>query len=177
MSDEKKIEIAFFSRSSYPVGESNPTGAKTEPEFSVKIDKNGKADLVETGKKPTYEKIQASLQGNTVRDILDRFTKGDNMALGVDTNSYADITNAPTTLAAAQQQMIDAEKFFMSLPVDIRRQYDHNITTFLNSVNSGEFIKNHGLKTGLIKVFEDPDKKLVEAAKPVIQNISEAGIK
>ena len=153
----------FRSRTNYPVGEPSPVGKPTEPKFSVKLDDEGKKELVETGKKPTYEIVKAALEGSTVRDILNRFTQGDTGALGVDKNAYGDITAMPKTLAEAEQQRIDAEHFFMTLPIDVRRAYDHNLSTFLEAVGNGSFLKNHGVKTGLVSVFNKN-----EAAKNVI---------
>ena len=56
---------------------------------------------------------------------------------------HGDFTNAPKTLVEAQQRLIDAENYFMSLPLDVRKEFDHNFSQFLSSVNDGSVTERH----------------------------------
>jgi len=130
----------FYSRSNYPP--KNPQGefSKYEPIYSLKI-KDGVEELVEVGKTNVYEKIQAYAESTYIYNILDRFAGGDVEALDVRRGFYADVTQLPKTRVEMLQSMIDSERYFNSLPLEIRQAYDHSLIKFLEAYDNGSFQK------------------------------------
>lgn len=132
--------MEFYSRTKKPATIPAPQCSKFSPTFSLKINKNnGKKELVKTGETNTYEKIQAGKEQTLVYNILDRYNKGEIEVLNQTQGAYGDFTNMPTSLAEAQQRLIDAEKTFESLPLEVRREFNHSTTEFLSSIAKGTY--------------------------------------
>lgn len=123
--------MEFYSRSNLPTTIPNPDCDKIIPTYGKQIDKDGNINIVETGKTNIYEKIQASRDETLVYNILDRFNNGDVNALNQRQGTYGDFTDMPKTLAEAQQALIDAENYFYSLPLDVRKEFNHSVSDFL----------------------------------------------
>lgn len=133
-----KFRTAF----SEPLRFSSPSGSPHRTVYQRKVSSSGKRSLVESGIEPVHQLIQEAARGNTVKDILSRFNAGDTSALGVDSNSYADISNAPQSLLDAELSLIKAHSIYDSLPSDVKSRYDNDFETFLSSVDSGAFMSN-----------------------------------
>jgi len=136
----------FYHRSHLP--KSTPQGefSQFEPEYSLKIT-DGREELVRTGQTNVYDKIQASKNETLIYNILDRFQNGEIPNLDLKKGFYADMSKAPESLAQAQQAMIDCEKLFASLPLEIRQSYDHSISKFIVALDDGSFEKRFDKKT------------------------------
>lgn len=134
--------MEFYSRSNLPVTIPQPKCEKIVPTYGKKIE-DGKVKIVETGKTNLYDYIQASKDETLVYNILDRFNAGDVNALNQRKGTYGDFTNAPKTLAEAQQSLIDAENYFYSLPLDVRKVFNHSLSDFLESVGNGTLSERH----------------------------------
>ena len=98
-----------------------------------------------------------------IYNILDRYNAGDLTALNKVQGAYGDFTNTPTTLAEAQQKLIDAENLFMSLPLEVRKEFNHSTSEFLASIANGE-IENKLAKFGVKKEVEE-----VQPGQPAVQ--------
>lgn len=132
--------MVFSKLFDYPQTKSAPSGDKFRQKFRRQITPGGERKLVEDGHENVYEAIQLSAKGCSVQELLARFRNGDTSALGVDNSVYADLTNAPKNLIDAQNLLIKAQTVFSELPVDVRKHYNNNLSEFLSSVDSGEFI-------------------------------------
>lgn len=132
----------FYCRTNKPATISQPKCEKIIPTYDKQI-KDGKVKIVETGKTNIYEKIQASKDATLVYNILDRYNAGDVEALNQRQGSYGDFSNAPKTLAEAQQQLINAEAYFESLPLEVRKEFNHSLNEFLTSVSKGNLAERH----------------------------------
>lgn len=132
----------FYSRTRRPQTIAYPESKKIKATFSLKIDKTtGKKELQKTGATNIYDKIQAAKDETLIYNILEKYNAGDNQALNKVKGVYGDFTNMPSTLAEAQQRLIDAENTFKSLPLEIRREFNMSTTEFLASIANGEFEK------------------------------------
>ena len=120
-----------------------PKCKKIVNEYKKVVQSNGsiKAEIV--GKTNIYEKIQASKESSLVYNILKRFEMGDVNVLNARAGQYGDFTEAPKSLAESQQLLIDAENYFNSLPLDVRKEFDHSLGNFLNSVGDGSIVNRH----------------------------------
>lgn len=127
--------MEFYSRSNYPKTIPAPECSKFIDTFALEIDKTtGKKELKKSGKTNVYEKIQKSKDATLIYNIIERYQNGDISALEQKQGVYGDFTNLPTTLAEAQQILINAEKTFMSLPLEERQKYNHSVSEFLAEV-------------------------------------------
>lgn len=116
----------------------NP-GSRFADTYSLKIMDDGTKDLVVTGKVDTYAKIQTYKESCDIHVILERFVNGDESALSVNTPSFGDFTDYPTTYAEMLQRVNDAESLFGQLPLDIRKEFNHNAGEFFASIGSEKY--------------------------------------
>lgn len=128
-------------RSAYNYGTSKPcnSGKRTLNKYRRRIEA-GKATLVDDGVEDIYQSIQLAAKGNLVSDLIRRAGLGDDQALGVDINSYCDLTNAPKSLLEAENRLIDAREQFDRLPLDIKKQFG-SLSNFLSAIDDGSFVK------------------------------------
>lgn len=148
----------FYSRNNLPKTIAQPKCKKIVNEYKKEVQKNGSVKAVVTGKTNIYEKIQASKNDCLVYNILDRFKNGDVSVLNARKGEYGDFTEAPKTLVESQQRLIDAEHYFMSLPLDVRKEFNHSVVDFLDSVGNGTVTQRHAYFTPP-KVVEDALKQ------------------
>ncbi len=142
------------------------SGVKSAPGFGMKdtykmhVDADGKRELKKSGEYNLYADIQSYKDSVSIDYILSRFVNGDETALSRVQGIYGDFTNMPTTLAELQQRVIDAENLFISLPLDIRAQYNHSASEFFAQLDSE--------KTKAI--FAPPEKAVETIAEETIQS-------
>lgn len=150
----------FYSRTNMPTTIAQPKCEKIVPTYGEEIDKDGKVHVVETGKTNLYEKIQASKDETLVYNILDRFNAGDVSVLQKNQGYYGDFTDMPKTLAEAQQLLITAENYFNSLPLEVRKEFNHSFSEFLASASAGKLAERHAY----FKAPEEVDQALKQVA-------------
>lgn len=152
--------MEFYARNNYPKTIPHPESKKIIPTFALEINKDtGKKELVKSGATNIYDKIQAAKEETLVYNILDRFNRGDTEALNKIHGVYGNFTNMPTTLAEAQQQLINAENTFNDLPIDVRKEFNFSTSEFLASVTNGKFEE----------VFSKYIKDKVQTEQPTVQ--------
>lgn len=118
------------------------------------VDAAGVRTLQACGTKNTYREIQENVHGVTVQDILARALVGDSTDYSADPSAFVDLTTAPKNLMEAQNQIIRSRDVFNSLPVDVRKSYDNNFSTWLTAVNDGSFLQRYSKKAE-----EDPEAR------------------
>ena len=132
--------MGFYSRSNYPETIPCPKCEKTVPKFELKINKDtGRKELKENGRTDTYEIIQAAKEGTMIYNILERYQNGEIEVLNKTQGVYGDFTQMPRTLAEAQQTLIDAENTFKTLPLEVRKEFNHSTSEFLASMANGTY--------------------------------------
>lgn len=130
--------MEFYSRVNKPETIPAPSGEKVVPTFSLRISKEtGRQELVQSGTTDIYEKIQASKESTLIYNIIERFQNGDISALNQHNGYYGDMTTIPTTLAGMKQALIDAENHFNQLPLEVRKEFNHNVNEYLNAFDNG----------------------------------------
>lgn len=159
--------MEYYSRVNKPLTIAQPKCEKIVPTYGKEIDKDGKVRVVETGKTNLYEKIQASKEDTLIYNILDRFKAGDVSVLQKHQGVYADLTNMPTTLAEAQQSLINAENYFNSLPLEVRSDFNHSFSEFLASASAGKLADKSSFFATTEKAQE------LVSSQPVINNQSQ----
>lgn len=130
-----KTAIDFYTRSNLPVGDGCPTGSKFDTTYEMKIDAHGHKVLKASGKTDRYAKIQSHAEECDIEVILKKATLDPNV-LNQRLGQYGDFTDAPKTLAEAQQMMIDLENAFKDLPLDVREKFDFSVEKFIHDAGS-----------------------------------------
>ena len=166
--------MEFYSYSNKHPRSPYPESHKIVPTYSLKIDKQtGKKELKESGKTDIYEKIQENKEGTYIYDILEKYMGGDESVLSKNVARYEDVTELPTNLAEAQQLIIDAENTFKSLPLEIRKEFNHSPTEFMAGIENGK-LEQILIKKGL---KEKPQETKVEQQPLQGQQTIEEAIK
>lgn len=145
--------MAIFSRFKKPdsVAEDNFPKEIPQYEYQVEVTKDKQVikKLVESEEKVNiYDKIQADNHGLDVYDLIKRFSAGDpNVQINIVDWKDGDFTGTTMSLVEMQSIIENASAEWEGLPLDVRQHYDHDLTKFLNGVDSGElkeFMANRG---------------------------------
>ena len=120
-------------------------GSPDKQEYKIVVDDHGHKSVEPKSKTNLYAKIQEALPNVLVDNIIKRHTLGDPTALNKYAVQFMDVSGMPTTLAEAQQSIINMENIFSSLPVEIRKEYNHNPREFVADFGSARFNEIFGL--------------------------------
>lgn len=136
--------MAIFSRFKKPDSVPEDNFPKEIPQFEYQVevtkDKQVVKKLVESEEKVNiYDKIQADNHGLDVYDLIKRFSAGDpNVQINIVDWKDGDFTGTTMSLVEMQSVIENATAEWEGLPLDVRQHYDHDLTKFLNGVDSGE---------------------------------------
>lgn len=111
----------------------------------IRINEQGHKSLEITGKTNIYDRIQAALEETKIENIIRKATLGDPSALAAMQGQYIDISDAPKTLAEAQNLIIKVKQEFDKLPIEIRRKYDMSAEKYVADYGSEEWQKALGI--------------------------------
>lgn len=113
---------------------STPEGSPYEDIYSVKVLKDGTCVLEVTGKKNVQDEINAWKEHTDMSYILRAMATGQYMPR--DNIMYGDFTQTPETLSDALQTIINAEKAFYELPLEMRNKFDNDWKKWMVMANS-----------------------------------------
>lgn len=130
-------DTAVFSALCHPTGNDffTPCGSQMADKYEMKLDKNGHKVLEKVGEINIYDKIQESLEGCKIENIINRIMAGDTSMLRNSPGVYMDCTELPKSLMELQNLNIKLENQFMALPVDERAKYNHNVGEYLKAID------------------------------------------
>lgn len=146
-----------------------PSGQRVELRHRAVLKKDGTRILVKDREKRTWDIIQSHKEECLIENIIKRALEGETEILNQMQGQYIDTTMLPSTLAEAQQKIIDLKYEFSQLPKDIRKEFDYNEEKYIAEWGSDEWLK----KTGVDKLLEK-DKAQQEAEAKLNQNIEKA---
>lgn len=127
-------KVMIFSRFNRPPCVSPPVGDGTAPVFEKRI-VDGRCRLVQTGVTNLYDFVQASKEEVLIYNIIERFNRGDVNALNQRVGQYLDVVGLPSTLAEAQQLMIDVQNKFDHLDAEVKAKFDNSVSVYINSIS------------------------------------------
>lgn len=122
--------------------------------YSGKLMPNGEIKLSECGKESISDKIQAQVPFTDINYIINRLTMGDTSVLR-DGAMYGDFTEVPKSLAEALEVIINGQKKFDELPVEIKNKFDNNYYAWIQQAGSIPWMEKMNI----------PIKKIVEEEK------------
>lgn len=123
----------------------SPTGEKYQIEHTPHMGLDGRRKLIKDNPKPIYEMIQASREQCEIERIVKRAMNGDLSVLNAMEGQYIDITGAPSSLAQAQQIIIDAKRKFEELDTETKKKFDNNVEIFIAEAGSKEWLDKMGI--------------------------------
>ncbi len=139
-------KMKIYSRFKARPIEAAPSGEKEETTFEMHIDQNGHKSIKKSGKTNIYEKIQASYEDTKIENIIARAMGGDSSGLLTHEGQYLDITDAPQTLAEAQQSIQAIRNVFNKLPLEIKTKYDMSVEKYIADFGSEKWQKIMGIE-------------------------------
>lgn len=125
----------------------NNAGEKEIEDYEARLDSSGVTKLVKKStKRNIYNKIQESKDECDIYEIIRRSDPA--MRLGIeqqiinanltDSGEVYDLTDVPKNLIQARQMLVDADKKFNSLPLEVRKEFNNNSNEFLAAAQKGE---------------------------------------
>lgn len=120
-------------------------GSRVKTLYSPIYDDQGVWHLEESGKEDLYGYIQSHAMSVDINVLLKQYQLGDLDALQKVQGTYGDFTQAPKTFAEALNVMIAAEQYFLSLPVETRAVFHHNLNEFIASMDSPDWTTKAGI--------------------------------
>lgn len=156
----------FFTRENHGKKERKGTeaGRKTRLTFRWTYDDKGNKYLVQDEEIDRDAEIQSYLEETKIENIINRAAYDPSVVqrLGARLNDEEpqDFTTMPSTLAEAQNMMIQAENTWNKLPNEIKQKFDNDVDKFIARFGSEEWVEALGLNQR-IEIEEKPvdDKK------------------
>lgn len=158
------MSARIYTRFDRPVTIESPTGNGERSIFEERVI-DGERTLVITGKEDFKSFIEASKEETLIDNIIKRFQNGDVTVLQRKQGFYGDITNMPSSLAEAQNMLIQIENHFNSLPSEDRELFGNSFDRYVSEVskmNASDFIE----KFNLVKQELKTDNILLDKEVP-----------
>lgn len=125
----------------------NASGEKEIEDYEARLDSSGVTKLVKKStKRNIYDRIQQSKDECDIYEIIRR--SDPQIRLGIeqqilnanltDSGEVYDLTDMPKNLIQARQMLVDADKKFNALPLEVRKEFNNNSNEFLAAAQKGE---------------------------------------
>lgn len=141
----------FFTRTNHNEKERKETeaGKKIRLTFRWTYDAQGNKSLVKDEEIDRDAEIQSYLEETKIENIINRaaFDPSIIQRLGAQLSDEEpqDFTNMPSTLAEAQNMMIQAENTWNKLPSEIKQKFDNDVDKFIARFGTTEWMEALGL--------------------------------
>ena len=154
-----------------PPAKPTPAGDIYLEVFQEEVQKDGKIELVCTGKTNIYDRIQEDLESTKIENILKASAMGDYSMLRMQEPVYIDATTFPKNLMECQNIVVKAKQEFEKFPEEVKELFNNNPDVYVNTMGTEDFLKkmapyNEKLaeiqKAGSLKEY---NKKVAEQAK------------
>lgn len=163
----------FFTRANHNEKERKETeaGRKTRLTFRWKYDDKGNKSLVQDEEIDRDAEIQSYLEETKIENIINRaaFDPSIVQKLGAQLNDAEpqDFTSMPSTLAEAQNIMIQAEQTWDKMPREIKQKFDNDVNKFIAGFGTADWMEALGLNQKPVidektEVKKEVDEKTVK---------------
>lgn len=156
----------FFGRSNHneKPKESTEPGRKVRLTFRWRFDEHGNKYLEKDEEINRDAEIQSYLEETKIENIIQRASFDPSIVLGgtLTEAQAVDYTDMPTTLAEAQNLMIDVKNAWSKLPREIKQKFDNDVDKFIHGYGSMEWASALGLMDEGKPVEEEKEVKAVE---------------
>ena len=139
MSDKPR----FYSHIDRPKTVPSPNGTELLDTYTEQI-KDGIKTIIKTGKTNVYDKIQASLEGTKIENVLQRLSVGDLSVLREAEPTFIDCTEMPKTMQEAQNLILKCKNEFETFPKEIKEKFDYSVDKYIEEMGTEKFYKKIG---------------------------------
>jgi len=122
--------------------------------YSSKVMEDGTINLVPCGKEDTQEIIDSHAEETDMHYIMEQLSMGNVSVLNSKQPMYGDFTEAPKDMRHAMQILIDGEKAFYDLPLDVRQKFDNDFRKYIVSAGTPEWLEKLKVNTENINTIE-----------------------
>ena len=136
--------------------ETNP-GKETRNTYGYKVLKTGEKVLCITGEENIQETINSFYEDSLIENIMARAVAGDNKVF-MPNGIFEDTTIIPHSLLDAQRKMTELENTWKTLPLEVRKEYDHSIEKFIADAGSEKWMKLMNMEDIRERSKEDESK-------------------
>lgn len=112
----------------------NP-GSRVKQLYSPVVKDTGELVLEESGTEDLYGYIQSHKDSCDINLILKRFASGDASALSRAQGLFFDATQMPKTYAELLNAVITGERYFNSLSLDVRKEFDYDFNKWMAAMD------------------------------------------
>lgn len=109
--------------------------------YSSKVLPTGEIVLTPCGAESMSERINAEKQYTDINYIMNRLQMGDTSVLDDRQAMYGDYTTVPKSLAESLQLIIDGERKFYQLPLEVRQKFNNSYNAWLMAAGTKEWSK------------------------------------
>lgn len=107
----------------------------------------GRKKWVANGTSNLYDKIQKSLEGVKLENIIKKVSMGEEALLNAVSGDWVDVTEMPQNLIDAQNMILDCKRQFENLPLEIRKKFDNDVEYYVSMYGSQMWADAMGYNT------------------------------
>lgn len=124
------------------------SGTYEKQNYTIQLDKEtGHKMIKAAGFTNTYEKIQAGRDASDINMILKRAQYGDVSGFKDATKAvYGDMTMIPDNMIDIANLKLKSDQAWDKLPLEVRREYDHDKDKYFADFGSDHWMKIHGIE-------------------------------
>lgn len=127
-------DVVVFSRFQMPATVPTSKGSHIKKIFEERV-VDGFHGLVSVGEEDFKDFIETAKEDTLISSIIRRFESGDVSALSKVQGIYADVVGMPNNLLDAKNKLLNLERSFETLPIDIRNKFDNSFDKFVDTVS------------------------------------------
>lgn len=135
-------------------------GSRVKTIYSSKVLPTGEIVLTPSGKEDVQEYINSFRESTDMSYILHQLALGNTSVLNQKQMMFGDFTEAPESLAQAQQMLIDGEAAFYKLPLDVRQQFNNDFRNWLFTSGQPDWVE----KMSKLITTDDVNKETADSA-------------
>ena len=113
----------------------NP-GSRFQVRYSSTVNKDGTISLTPCGKIDIQEFIESFRETTDLSYIMRELQRGNMSVLNQRQAFYGDFTSAPKDMMDFQQRVLDGQRAFYELPLEVREKYNNNMWLWMNDAGS-----------------------------------------
>lgn len=134
------------------------SGEKYHITYSTKVMPDGKLLLEPNGKEDIQAMINSHREETDMSFIIQRLSMGDTSVLNKKAAMYGDFTQMPKTYAESLQLVMDAEKHFYEMPLEVRNKFGNDFRQWFATAGAPDWFD----KMGIVKSVDEPSEKEVD---------------
>lgn len=114
-------------------------GERYKIEYEPRVNPDGTIDLIENGKTDLQEFYNSQAASCDMALLISRYLNGDASVLEARQGAYFDSTSMPTTYAEMLQTVIDGQRSFEALPVEVKQRFNNDFNQWFASAGTEEW--------------------------------------